>query len=114
MSEKLKPCPFCGGEAELSPFGFGPVNEPSVLSGMMACCKNEKCSCTIMGDTEAEAIAAWNHRPAPDTDLLEACKMALECDEHPDTCKGCSYFSCGPDGLQGALKAAITKATKTD
>lgn len=51
----LKPCPFCGGEAEL--VGNGYFFDVS--------CKNIKCrGCTSCLDskTEAEAIEAWNRR----------------------------------------------------
>lgn len=49
MGIKLKPCPFCGGEADS---GFGSVN----------CYKcNARIELFRPGDT-AEAIAAWNTR----------------------------------------------------
>jgi Lar family restriction alleviation protein len=58
MSE-LKPCPFCGREAVVYDAGdtdFGPA-------WYVAC---DKCSCQIDKEhyTKAEAIAAWNQRPA--------------------------------------------------
>ena len=53
MSEELKPCPFCGGKAEIYNDGFG---------GDWAV----RCACgaEVSGyiETEAEAVAAWNTR----------------------------------------------------
>ena len=69
MSEALKSCPFCGGEAEIIE-----VDYEMYLTGYAIYCR--KC-CLKLGvtgrlgeayewfpvfDTEAEAIAAWNAR----------------------------------------------------
>ena len=48
MSE-LKPCPFCGGEAELDEY----------CGKYVVFCKNASCS---WRKTKAEAIEAWNTR----------------------------------------------------
>ena len=52
MAEELKPCPFCGGEAEL----FGTTE-----SGIFYV---ECLNCDVNGnfDMPEEAIAAWNRR----------------------------------------------------
>ena len=51
MSEiKLKPCPFCGGEAEM----FG--NESVVFVG----CK--ECTCITEWDDDISAEIGWNRR----------------------------------------------------
>lgn len=54
--DELKPCPFCGGEAECTKWWS------ATMSGKYATvCK--KCSCgTDYYYTEAEAIEAWNTR----------------------------------------------------
>lgn len=50
-NEKIKPCPFCGGEAEF------------VMSGGDRRVDCKKCGArSDWYDTEAEAIAAWNNR----------------------------------------------------
>lgn len=61
---ELKPCPFCGGEAEL------------VIDGTDDCpciwvqCKNGCCSIRFC-ETEAEAIEAWNKRVPPTNKEIE-------------------------------------------
>lgn len=55
--QALKACPFCGGDAEMS----GADGSRS----WWADCLNERCLAEGPGCfTEAEAIAAWNRRPA--------------------------------------------------
>lgn len=60
MTEKLKNCPFCGGE-DVSV-------EWNVHNGLWHCiCQKEKCHC--LGPrrlSENEAIHAWNSRPDND------------------------------------------------
>lgn len=56
--EKFKPCPFCGGEAELEYFedSFG-ENKVHIF------CKNWECvASTKPFDREQPAISAWNKR----------------------------------------------------
>lgn len=59
MSERLKPCPFCGGEAELI--------KPRLETPWTVECK--KCGCILFTEYECQrkAIAAWNRRQANDT-----------------------------------------------
>ena len=55
MSEELKPCPFCGGEAGVEICG----------DGYYVTCQSHKCLISpLTGDyeTEAAAIVAWNRR----------------------------------------------------
>lgn len=53
MSEELKPCPFCGGEA-LANRDIVEADEWSIDCGV--------CSVYVTGADEAAAIAAWNRR----------------------------------------------------
>lgn len=63
MQVELKPCPFCGGEAEAfhrSNTGataewWGPVDN-------WVSCTGDCGAATCMHDTKDEAIAAWNTR----------------------------------------------------
>lgn len=57
MTEKLKPCPFCGGEA------FNRVR-PSSIHIQVHC---DGCGARGPGEhTEVSAITAWNTRPQSD------------------------------------------------
>lgn len=62
MSETLKPCPFCGGEAFVHMLG----NE--IAKGYYIAC--DECGAkTIVFGYEAEAIEAWNRRVATDMNV---------------------------------------------
>lgn len=59
MSDKLKPCPFCGGEAaysETNPSHIGDDN------GFMVYCKKCYTESSYDFQTRENAIAAWNRR----------------------------------------------------
>ena len=64
MSEiKLLPCPFCGGEAIIQVISSHTHEITKWLpdyngEAIVEC----KCGCSIMRDTEEEAIKAWNTR----------------------------------------------------
>lgn len=56
--EKLKPCPFCGGEARMWSWNGGTRIDCKNWSS-----KNERTHYVGVGArTKAEAIAAWNRR----------------------------------------------------
>lgn len=77
MTEKLLPCPFCGGEAilESNKLRYGTIYS--------AYC--QKCGAEITGFSEHEAIVPWNRRP-------DARQLALKtgvcpmCEDCPDGC----------------------------
>ena len=54
--EELKPCPFCGGEAELID---GPFHSWQVECGTCYAKTNHS------NDSAAEVVTAWNTRPSP-------------------------------------------------
>ena len=61
--QKLRKCPFCGGEAEVEIVSLASWDE------FVPHCKNPKCVAFYLGyideglyKTEAEAIEAWNRR----------------------------------------------------
>ena len=56
MSEKPKPCPFCGGEAKIKPTEFPHANWGFNIS----CCL--MINYDKIYKTKAEAIKAWNRR----------------------------------------------------
>lgn len=75
MSEKLKPCPFCGGKARLEAIDFDddyPTNLSEVIWWVM-CTKCGAHTDEYSTPTEAEAIAAWNTRAE------RTCKMEVFC-----------------------------------
>ena len=55
MSEKLKPCPFCGGEVKKF---VGPIN----LTIMFICKKCGADVCFYDAEHEPKATEAWNRR----------------------------------------------------
>lgn len=60
MSEKLKPCPFCGGEAEMQPWKYN-----WKLDGFIYDIVCLHCGCSFKAsycETKEEAIAKWNAR----------------------------------------------------
>lgn len=67
MTDKLKPCPLCAGPAEI-------WRASSVAPAAWVGCMG-RCSVLISKEyaTDAEAIAAWNHRPL-EQELVEALK----------------------------------------
>ena len=57
MKDKLKPCPFCGGEATLVEDIYNDQLYNYVI------CSNDDCNAnTGRCDTEDEAITKWNKR----------------------------------------------------
>ena len=70
MGEELKPCPFCGGSADV-----GEQFDPDGAYYFVNCTECMASTDVLLGQqsgyTEAEAIAAWNRR-APDAALIEA------------------------------------------
>jgi hypothetical protein len=75
MSEELKPCPFCGGEAWLRQWGSGwaLTCRNSRTLARLADFTERKCPIAIvLTPTEAEAIAAWNTRKGEDERIAQA------------------------------------------
>lgn len=80
MTEKMKPCPFCGSPAELYPDGE--------QEGHFVMCSGAGAPCHLQAfahTTEADAVAAWNrracqsHQPPSDRQAL----LPAECDRQP-------------------------------
>ena len=62
MSDKLKPCPFCGGEAEL-------VEHNEGLVFYFVRCKNENCfagAADVRHFSKETLVEAWNRRANDD------------------------------------------------
>lgn len=59
MKDKLKPCPFCGGAAELV---------MNTVGQFCAQCRNYKCGATIIAEVYDDAVDAWNRRAGENHD----------------------------------------------
>lgn len=91
---ELKPCPFCGGEAELHPTYDMDTNE---VDGWFVWCNNDTCECkpeTWQFFTEAEAIAVWNTR-AERTCHVKASYDTGDVDNRGSNAEWYFAFSCG-------------------
>lgn len=95
MAEKLKPCPFCGGETRLKEY------KPAV-SGVAICtecgARSPICRGDHTGGWKAHAIEAWDRRAG------STCHIVVSIDRNPASYGGrvhrCS--ACGK-ALPGAL-----------
>lgn len=63
MSETMKPCPFCGGDAEMEETTGGGAVE--YAPEYRAACRRWRCAEGVWTTVQAEAIAAWNRRAEP-------------------------------------------------
>ena len=71
-SEKLKPCPFCGGEAELH-HDKGPTGELYAWVGCNQCdAMSVHCDVRSMQPEETHPVDAWNTRDQRALDELQA------------------------------------------
>ena len=82
MSNELKPCPFCGGEAEAY----------YVIDGSFACSCTSCSYASCAGfNTEQEAIEAWNRRAE------RTCKLVKSFEE-PGFMKSAMEYECSECG----------------
>ena len=85
MSEELKPCPFCGGEARI----IAKPYEPKVCVG----CDDDTClgfsGLGWLYDSEKEATEAWNRR-AERTCRMEYNEEWSGDELYPTECYNCS------------------------
>ena len=58
---ELKPCPFCGGEAEIKKRTPGRFTS-GYFSAVHYCCDIKSMSIVVVADTEEEAAERWNRR----------------------------------------------------
>lgn len=72
MAEKLKPCPFCGGEAEIKRYTF--CRTDSFYVGCSRCNVTQTANVYF---SEKESIEAWNTRK-PMERIVEQLEEAIE------------------------------------
>lgn len=70
MTDKLKPCPFCGGQAKVSLQHYDCDN-----NYVVTCINCETSGWTVAG--ESNAISWWNHRPREDA-MMRAVDVVRE------------------------------------
>ena len=91
MTEKLKPCPFCGGEAEKVILGMHSHSHQAIIF-----CKESKHECGSSGTWNSRggekealeaAIKAWNTRADMHTELVEALRPLVSSHHNDDKCQ---------------------------
>lgn len=87
-AETLKPCPFCGGEAEVSYYTTAQSSEPKGYYVECVSCAAAGPSVEIQGQmpdrveyTQAKALAAWNARHRQEQRSAEAVAWMYERDD---------------------------------
>lgn len=116
MSEKLKPCPFCGGDkvslVETEDF----ENANKGLSSWHVSCKYNNCHGSIFSlyvwqfRSRTQAVKAWNTRATPTftkKDVEKLAKIILDNANHCDEMDGIYCFS---DGINFPFSDIIKKA----
>jgi len=92
MTEKLKPCPFCGGEAKA-------ITPTSGSAPYVLCVRCHAGGPVSSSSTMPEAITAWNTRP------VEPCS---ECDAVSAAIGGCEFLD-PPDGGDVPLSEQVRR-----
>lgn len=62
MSDELKPCPFCGGEAVFNAHATAEDIGNGMVCRTLAVIECPRCEFCIAHETDEEAVAAWNAR----------------------------------------------------
>lgn len=112
MTDKLKRCPFCGGEASLI---HGHASEQVWSHGNYSRVFCVRCQTRqLFHKDDQSAITAWNTR-AIETELVEALRALTQWEGHRVYCgHGKDYDRpcvCGLNDAHDAARAAIKKAT---
>lgn len=90
MTAELKPCPFCGGEAELQSSTSDPFGEDRVSWRVVCreifCCQGG--TCNVWEATPDDAVRKWNNRAERTCIIIN----------QPDA-EGCNFWVCSVCGF---------------
>lgn len=114
MSEKLKPCPFCGETPDADNPDTFQMPETSKYGAVVCCCYGPDVR-TSYQDVEHwrdDAIAAWNER-AEDPRLAEVPNMVAVLRELADAAQGMEHWP-GGQGLHDPLDEARAILARID
>ena len=78
--DKLKPCPFCGGEAEIRTRMDENIWDHSQVTWQAVSCGNLDCSCQGFDwpkDAQPNAVELWNTRPTSPAEAAKVGEAAL-------------------------------------
>lgn len=75
MTDKLKPCPFCGGNAKVRETGYRKWDGSHRRFYIVEC---ECCTVNIENDKKEEAITSWNTRKPMDRIVEQLEKLRQE------------------------------------
>lgn len=101
---QLKPCPFCGGRADIVDNRKWHDDDECWMAACPFCGGNVCC------DTEAEAITAWNTRSVlEDEVVLEALEGLADVLEHDCECPPCIGSMAPAEHYLGLARAVLAK-----
>lgn len=103
MSDELKPCPFCGGEATFAAHATAEEMDYGIICRTMAVIGCDACEFCMSGETDEETVAKWNARAAVTDEQFSLAvhdgrvwQVVRECEnvlDHSPCCFECS--ECG-------------------
>ena len=95
----LKPCPFCGGEAERFTIG---ADEPSNAGGDVIFCTRCQASSHVEFGRKENLVSAWNTR-TPQDDSVARIVAWLRKPEGKGTEEGCDYADSFADQIEAGV-----------
>jgi hypothetical protein len=114
MSEKLKPCPFCGGTPELVTRNVEPQGDPWYGKKMETFVLCDCGACLFDGafhegfwDAETRAIAAWNRRSLQRDTWMRAMEVAANAAESAEAGDGSHDYNAGAETMRDRCASAI-------
>ena len=113
LDEKLKPCPFCGGEAELRRSEI-PREFATRIRCKAGCVEVTKYSAWQVIDADTRALTAWNTRASPEPIAVNAGMVLVP--REPTEAMVAAAYKDQPDainaGFSQAYRAMIAASPK--